>query len=286
MPRRQCSNPARCAGSPTRLNLHAVGDRIATAAAAFLLRHDSAPKVLFHSRAPCKKVHMRLADFIEAQPALILAEWVAFAASCAPAAVDMTKTELRDHASQMLGDIVIDLRSYQSESQRKQKASGATTDDHHAETAAEAHGADRAASGFTVEEMASEYRAFRASVIRLWTSANDGLSSADLEDLMRFNESIDKALSESIAFHAGESRAADRALFVSEQRYRSCRKVRRAANSKMHSRRISSRARSTLRASSAFARSCRSAPTGSIARGWKGCSPKERISSQQMRNLT
>ena len=163
---------------------------------------------------------MRLADFIETQPALILAEWVAFAASCAPAAVDMTKTELRDHAAQMLGDIVIDLRSYQSESQRKQKASGARTDDHHAETAAEAHGADRAASGFTVEEMASEYRAFRASVIRLWTSANDGLASADVEDLMRFNESIDQALSESIAFHAGESRAADRALFVSEQRYR------------------------------------------------------------------
>ena len=164
---------------------------------------------------------MRLADFIESQQGPILAEWVAFAACCAPAAVDMSKTELRDHASQMLGDIVVDLRSYQSERQRKAKALGAkTADDHPAGTAAEAHGADRAASGFTVEEMASEYRALRASVIRLWTLANDGLTSADIEDLMRFNESVDQGLAESIVFHASERRAADRALFVSEQRYR------------------------------------------------------------------
>jgi len=166
-------------------------------------------------------VKVRLADFIETQQAPILAEWVAFAASCAPAAVDMTKTELRDHASQMLDEIVVDLRSYQSEQQRRAKALGANTDDgQHVATAAEVHGADRAASGFSVEEMASEYRALRASVIRLWTSACDGLARADIEDLMRFNESIDKALAESIAFHVGERRAADRARLVSEQRYR------------------------------------------------------------------
>jgi signal transduction histidine kinase len=53
-------------------------------------------------------------------------------------------------------------------------------------------------SGFTVGEMVSEYRALRASVIRLWTKASGALTGADLEDLMRFNEAIDQALAESI----------------------------------------------------------------------------------------
>jgi signal transduction histidine kinase len=47
--------------------------------------------------------------------------------------------------------------------------------------------------------MVSEYRALRASVIRLWTKANGTLTGADIEDLMRFNEAIDQASAESIA---------------------------------------------------------------------------------------
>jgi phosphopantetheinyl transferase (holo-ACP synthase) len=46
--------------------------------------------------------------------------------------------------------------------------------------------------------MVSEYRALRASVIRLWTRANGSLTGADLEDLMRFNEAIDQSTAESI----------------------------------------------------------------------------------------
>jgi signal transduction histidine kinase len=46
--------------------------------------------------------------------------------------------------------------------------------------------------------MVAEYRALRASVIRLWTRANGGLTGDDIEDLMRFNEAIDQALAESI----------------------------------------------------------------------------------------
>jgi signal transduction histidine kinase len=67
------------------------------------------------------------------------------------------------------------------------------------ETAAEVHGAGRAESGFTVSEMVSEYRALRASVIRLWTKVSGTLSGDDLEDLMRFNEAIDQSLAESIS---------------------------------------------------------------------------------------
>jgi len=46
--------------------------------------------------------------------------------------------------------------------------------------------------------MVSEYRALRASVIRLWTKSEGEITQEDLDDLTRFNEAIDQALAESI----------------------------------------------------------------------------------------
>jgi signal transduction histidine kinase len=100
----------------------------------------------------------------------------------------------------MLKDIVVDLRTPQTSQEQSDKSKGNATDAEAApETAAEVHGAGRAESGFTVGEMASEYRALRASVIRLWTKASGTLTGDDLQDLMRFNEAIDQALAESIS---------------------------------------------------------------------------------------
>lgn len=142
---------------------------------------------------------MRLADFIEKNCEPILTEWVAFAETCGPAAGVMDRAALRDHALQMLQVIVADLRTPQSAAQQSAKSKGtADTIDDGIETAAEVHGAGRAESGFTVGEMVAEYRALRASVIRLWTRAEGSLTADDLQDLMRFNEAIDQALAESI----------------------------------------------------------------------------------------
>ena len=47
--------------------------------------------------------------------------------------------------------------------------------------------------------MVSEYRALRASVIRLWTKTHGELGTGDVEDLTRFNEAIDQSLAESVA---------------------------------------------------------------------------------------
>src|SRR5688572_16617614 len=113
---------------------------------------------------------MRLADFIATNTEPILAEWVAFAATSGPAGEGMDLAGLRDHAHAMLKAIVADLRTPQTEVEQHEKSKGTedTTQDS-PDTAAEVHGAGRAASGFTVGEMVSEYRALRASVIRLWT---------------------------------------------------------------------------------------------------------------------
>ncbi len=146
---------------------------------------------------------MRLADFISTNIEPILVEWVTFAESCGPVGKTMDLVALRDHASAMLMDIVADLRTPQTDAEQVEKSKGnATPTD--GDTAAEVHGSGRAESGFTVGEMVSEYRALRASVIRLWTRANGSLAEEDIEDLMRFNEAIDQALAESITRYTGD----------------------------------------------------------------------------------
>lgn len=142
---------------------------------------------------------MKLADYIEGNLETILGEWVAFAESCGTPGASMDVAALRDHAEAMLKDIVVDLCTPQTSQEQSDKSKGNAADEGGADTAAEVHGAGRAESGFSVGEMVSEYRALRASVIRLWTAAAGTLTADDLQDLMRFNEAIDQALAESIS---------------------------------------------------------------------------------------
>jgi hypothetical protein len=149
---------------------------------------------------------MRLADFILRDMEPILAEWETFAASHLPAAATMDSLALRDHAPEILRAIVLDLNSSQSLYEQDQKAKGRATvirDSFH--TAAQTHALLRAQGGFSVVQLASEYRALRASVLRLWTAASRG-SDADFvaQDTRRFNEAIDEALMESVAFFTQE----------------------------------------------------------------------------------
>ena len=143
----------------------------------------------------------RLADFILANCEPILCEWETFARSCMPASGTMDVTALRDHAAQMLNAIAADLAQPQSLREQSEKALGrAPAPEVGAPaTAAEEHGAGRADSGFTVVQMVAEYRALRASVIRLWTRGRGELGPDEIEDLTRFNEAIDQSLTESVA---------------------------------------------------------------------------------------
>jgi signal transduction histidine kinase len=143
---------------------------------------------------------MRLADFIVANREPILAEWVAFARTCSPASTAMDVEALRDHASEMLTVIAADLDTPQNRTEQSEKSMGrGVSDDAATDTAAEEHGAGRAESGFTVEQMVAEYRALRASVIRLWTAELGELGPSNIEDLTRFNEAIDQSLAESVS---------------------------------------------------------------------------------------
>ena len=141
---------------------------------------------------------MRLADFILKNREPILVEFEAFARTCGPASGTMDIAALRDHADEMLTEFAADLQTPQDHQEQSEKSKGNAPDDGVEVTAGEKHGAGRADSGFTVEQMIAEYRALRASVIRLWTKSQRKAEATDLEDLTRFNEAIDQSLAESV----------------------------------------------------------------------------------------
>ena len=146
----------------------------------------------------------RLAQFIRDNIERILSEWETFARAL-PIGGTMDVAALRDHAAQMLDVIATDLEAPQTGSEQDTKARGhADADQRVTLTAAQEHGAGRADSGFSVSQMVAEFRALRASVTRLWLSEQGGQAITDLDDLVRFNESIDQAIAESITRYSGE----------------------------------------------------------------------------------
>lgn len=148
----------------------------------------------------------RLATFIRHNTEAILSEWESFARTL-PMGGSMDVAALRDHAKEMLEVIAADLEASQTDRQQLHKGHGKS--DARAEagptpTAAQSHGAGRAQSGFSIAQMVSEFRALRASVIRLWTAEprEDGIQ--DQRDMIRFNEAIDQAIAESITRYTSD----------------------------------------------------------------------------------
>lgn len=143
---------------------------------------------------------MRLAEFILRDMESILVEWEAFAATLFPASANTGRLTLRDHAQQILEAVARDLSTSQTRQAQADKSKGRAYKLMGApETAAETHAVLRAKSGFDIKQLAAEYRALRASVLRQWTDACQ-LDGLGLEDIVRFNEAIDQAIAESIAF--------------------------------------------------------------------------------------
>lgn len=148
---------------------------------------------------------MRIAEFIRYNREPILAEWEAFARTCIPASGSMDISSLRDHANGMLTAIAADLETPQSKAEQKAKSEGnAPLVLLPKVTAAEEHGAGRAESGFLVRQMVAEFRALRASIIRLWSKDQQPLTQESIEDLTRFNEAIDQALAESMSSYTAD----------------------------------------------------------------------------------
>ncbi|MET0328077.1 MAG: HAMP domain-containing sensor histidine kinase [Luteimonas sp.] len=145
-----------------------------------------------------KGVLMRLADFIEANTGRILDDAVTFATTQTPEGVRFDLKTLRNDIPLILKAIVLDLRTAQTPDQQRKKAEGKAPAIVGPESAATSHGRSRADDGFGVNQMIAEYRALRASVLRLW-AAEEALAAGSIEDMIRFNEAIDQAVAESLA---------------------------------------------------------------------------------------
>jgi signal transduction histidine kinase len=144
---------------------------------------------------------VRLSDFILENMEPILQAWEDFARTIEPPALTMDDVELRDHAKLMLTVIAADLKTSQTKLQQSEKSKGNAPRDKQ-DTSAETHAEARLLSGYSVEQLVSEYRALRSSVLHLWTSQAAGGQATDMEDMTRFNEAIDQALAESVARYA------------------------------------------------------------------------------------
>lgn len=155
---------------------------------------------------------MSLARFITENAKLIIADWEEFARGCLPAG---TVEQRRDHIETMLRELAADLDKPQSKHEQAEKGKGHSDAKAGDDTAANAHGTQRAASGFTPAQTVAEFRALRASVLRHYAEATGEAGRANLDDLTRFNEAIDQALAESMVTYAeGVDRSKDLFLGV------------------------------------------------------------------------
>lgn len=143
---------------------------------------------------------MPLGQFIERHHDEIIGEFSAFARTLIPPGSGMTETDLRDHAEDMLTAIAHDLKTEQSIEEQSEKAKG-----HGSANAMGAsgrlHAEGRIEHGFTPGQVLAEFRALRASVLRLYERSGH----TDIEGVTRFNEAIDEVLTESMTRYAAKT---------------------------------------------------------------------------------
>lgn len=146
---------------------------------------------------------MNISDFIEQDVDSIVDEWVGFARERLPRTHGFTHEELADHAKVLLMAVAADIRQAQGAGASNAKSRGARP--HNAPDVsrlAESHAEQRFDQGFSFDHLVSEFRALRASVIRRWTAQLDVPRREDLEELTRFGESMDQALSASTSLYS------------------------------------------------------------------------------------
>ncbi|WP_050479857.1 sensor histidine kinase [Herbaspirillum rhizosphaerae] len=141
---------------------------------------------------------MKLYYFITKHMNDILAEWERFAHVLSGNAHQKPDLVLRDHAREILQAIAVDIETLQNPEQQQLKSQGLAPGLYSQRSAASIHGALRQAGDFSLLQVSAEYRALRATVLRLWLPQVETMSGETIQQMVRFNEAIDQALSESV----------------------------------------------------------------------------------------
>ena len=163
---------------------------------------------------------MRLADFILANVEPILVEWESFARSIWPQGPTADPAEVRDDAEDILRATAVDMQSDQTGEQQTEKSKGtrrAWDESGDLTRASSSHGSGRVGSGFDLSAVVAEYRALRASVLRLWRESGPAPDLRDVDDLTRFNESVDQSLTHAVRSYVEQVERDRAGLLANEQ---------------------------------------------------------------------
>jgi signal transduction histidine kinase len=161
----------------------------------------------FPLRAASSAPRPSLSEFLRLHADEILEEWDEFAATVQHEGKPLDAVALRDHAAEILKTIALDLSRPQSAAEQDAKGKGLGPRNH-LPTPAETHADFRMIAGFAVDAMITEYRALRASVLKIWARHGGGTAPEDLGDLTRFNEAIDQSIAESVGRYTLQTRGA------------------------------------------------------------------------------
>jgi signal transduction histidine kinase len=143
-----------------------------------------------------------LADYIRAEVNAIVDEFADFARTHLKSAERLSAEDLRDTAAELLSRIAEDIDSRQSEAERSDKSRDDSPDNSPGLVdEAKNHAQDRLAASFSLNEIVSEFRALRANVVRRWREAGVADPETAVEEVVRFNEAVDQALTESIGWY-------------------------------------------------------------------------------------
>ena len=138
---------------------------------------------------------MPLAAFILANIEPIAREWEEFAKTCTPASIGMTRSGLLDDVTRILRAVVDDMEQPQTSTEQEAKGKSLRSSGLLGRVAA-SHVGLRIESRFDLTQIVSEYRAMRASVLRLWSDSRPEGLSEDAMSLIRFDEAIDQSVAE------------------------------------------------------------------------------------------
>ncbi len=154
---------------------------------------------------------MRLADFIRSDAERILREWEEFVKTLRPATV-LPRWLLRAYAAAILHSIADDIDGSQPVVEASPRAPGEEPAAP-IERVATVHVDLRIESGFDLAQIIAEYRALRASVLRLWRASYADDFARGAQDISRLTEAIDQAVAQTVSiYEEREARYRDRFL--------------------------------------------------------------------------
>jgi signal transduction histidine kinase len=155
---------------------------------------------------------MKLSDFIRANIEQISSEWEKFAATLLPDD-EFSASVLRNGIVDILREIAQDMDRVQNAQQQQEKSEGESDSSGAEDNAAEIHALARVRMGLSSRQLISEFRALRATILRLWGESEGTNDKYNLYDVTRFNEAIDQALTEA-AVRYSEKIEQSRELFL------------------------------------------------------------------------